>query len=220
MSLIIALIVDDHLGYKDLIFSSDGRTIEHGSKKIRREDLDKVKKLSHTTCIGYVGDCGELYEEVFVELRNILKKSSFKDLLFVSIKLRQTILNKIKLERFENFEKEFGPLNHQFIIGGIYKKELRIDTLLSSNNFQICMDDYYSDQGCAIEILGSSDEVHKKVKALCKEKLGHKQTDEEIIENLRFIISKIAENAHDINDHIFIRRFSKNFELESFIGYD
>lgn len=220
MSLIIALIVDDHHGYKDLIFSSDGRTVEHGSMKIRREDFDKVKKLSHTTCIGYVGGCGELYEEVFVELSNILKKSSLKDLLFVSNKLRQTILKKIKLERFENLEKEYGPLNHQFIIGGIYNKKLRIDKLFSSNNFQIRKHDYYSDQGCTIEILGSSDEVQKKIKVLCEEKLGHKQTDEEIIKNLRFIISKIAEDANDINNHIFIRRLSQNFELESFIGYD
>ena len=43
MSIIIAVVVNDHKGYKDMIFASDGRAIEHGTSNIRNEDIDKVK---------------------------------------------------------------------------------------------------------------------------------------------------------------------------------
>jgi hypothetical protein len=84
MSIILGLIIKDLAGNKEMILASDGRAIEHGTKNIRNEDFEKVKRLTPRLCIGYCGHSGEFYEDVLIELENKIKKMMVKDLVFVS----------------------------------------------------------------------------------------------------------------------------------------
>lgn len=220
MSIVIAVIVDNRQGSKEMIFASDGRVLEHGTAKIRKEDLDKVKKLGPKTCLGYAGQSGELFEDVFHELEDCMRKLPLKDLLFVSNKLRQSILHQLGVQRHAEVEKCYGPLNHQFIIGGYYNKKLRLNTFLSSKEFQISKHDLFHSDNVAIEILGSSDYIQKKMMGICEIRLGHAQSFDEVVRNIRYAISKIAEQTNDVNNHVFVRRLSNNFDLESYIGYE
>lgn len=220
MSIVIAVIVDNRQGSKEIIFASDGRVLEHGTANIRNEDLDKVKKLGPKTCLGYAGQSGELFEDVFRELEKSMTKLPLKDLLFVSNKLRQVIIHQLNVQKHVDVEKYYGPLNHQFIIGGYYNKKLKLNTLLSSAGFQINKHDLDHSSNVAIEILGSSDDIQKKMGNICKMKLGHPQGFDEIVMNIRFAISKIAEQTNDVNNHIFVRRLSNDFDLENYIGYE
>jgi len=219
MSIILGVIVNDLEGNKEMILASDGRVLEHGTKNIRNEDLDKVKSLSSKICIGYCGHSGELFKDVVNNLKKKMKNMMVKDLLFVTSKLRITIFEMLETKRHQAIEEHFGPLNHQFIIGGLYNRKLRFNTLLSNNKFKINKSELQSSKNIHIEIMGSTYEVHHRIKTISKKMLGQPQSFEKIVHNIRYIISKIAETNHEINNHIFIRRISRNFELESYIGY-
>jgi hypothetical protein len=220
MSIVLGVIVRDLNGNREMFFASDGRALEHGTKNIRNEDYPKIKKLGPKTCIGYAGHSRELYEDVFNELDTKMKGMKNKDLVFVSSKLRQIIIDMLKSQKHAEIEKHFGPLNHQFIIGGFYNRKLRLNILLSSKGYQISKHDLSHSTNVAIEILGSSDEVQKKMKEICQDTLGHAQSFDEIIKNIRYAISKVAEQTHDVNNHIFVRRLSRQLELEKYVGYE
>jgi len=209
--------VDDHRGYKDIIFASDGRVIEHGTSNIRGEDFEKIKKINSKTCMGYVGGSGEFFEDVFNELNNRIKKSSLKKFIIVPNKLKLIIHEKLNVEKHAMIEKSYGPLNHQFIVGEIIKNELTLTLLNSFDGFHI--DNSYLENNVSIRIMGSTEQIHKNTDLFCKEYLGRRQTMDEIISNLRLIISQIAKQTYEINNHIFIRRLSNNFELERYIGF-
>jgi hypothetical protein len=219
MSIIIALLLDDHQGNRDIVFASDGRMIEHGTTNIRGEDFDKVKKLGNKTCLGYSGDYAEFYIDVFDKLKRSMKIMSLKDILFVSRKLDKIIHERLSTRRYKKVEETFGPLKHHFVLGGFYNNTMRIITLNSTNEFQINNHDLPTNKNIAMEIIGADEKVHSLVLALCEEKLGQRQSLEQIIINLRLIITKASEQNHTINNHIFIRRFSKEFELEKYLGY-
>jgi hypothetical protein len=219
MSIIVAVIINDLQGNKEMIFASDGRVLEHGTKNIRNEDLDKVKKLGPKTCLGYAGQSGGLFEDVFNAVKTKMQNMPIKDLLFVSNKLRMTILEMLESQRHKEVERQFGPLDHMFIIGGLYNRKLRINRLFSSKRFQIEKDDIVRSKNGIVRIIGSSVDTNAKINAICTEKLNRPQSFDEIVRNIRYAISKVAEQTHEINDHIFVRRLSNNFKLESYIGY-
>jgi len=220
VSIVLGVIVRDLDGNREMIFASDGRVLEHGTKNVRNEDYPKIKKLGSKACMGYAGHSGELFEDVFNIMNAELKKMKNKDLMFVSSKLGQVIFDMLKSQRHAEIEKHFGPLHHHFIIGGFYNKKPRINVLLSSKEYQITKQDLSHSTNVAIEILGSSDEIQQKMKEICQNRLDHAQNFDEIVKNIRYAISKVAEQTHDVNNHIFIRRLSKGFELESYLGYE
>jgi len=121
MSIVLGIIIKDAAGNKDLIFASDGRTLEHKTKKIRNEDYDKIKRLGPTLCIGYAGSSEELFEDVYTGLKSKIQNKPTMDLLFAASKLRATILETLEIPKHQEVEQYYGPLNHQFIIGGFYK---------------------------------------------------------------------------------------------------
>lgn len=220
MSIIIAVIIRDLGGNKEMIFASDGRVLEHGTNNVRREDFDKVRKIGLKTCLGYTGQSGELFEDVYNLIKVKVQNMYVKDLLFVATKLKATILETLKSQRHAEVEKQYGPLKHNFILGGYYNKKPRLNTLLSGNNYQIEKRELLHSDNVIVEISASTDEIQRKTNEICKERLGHPQSHDEIVLNIRYVISKMAEQTQDINNHIFVRRLSREFELESYIGYD
>ena len=124
----------------------------------------------------------------------------------------------LRSNRHAEIERHFGPLNHCFILGGFYNKKPRMNVLLSSKDYQITKHDLCHSTNVTIEILGSSDAVQRKMKDMCQNRLGQAQSFDEVIGNIRHAISDVAAEAYDVNDHIFVRRLSRDFELESYIG--
>lgn len=220
MSIVLDVIVRDLNGNREMIFASDGRVLEHGTKNVINENYPKIKKLGPRNCMGYAGHSGELFEDVFDKMDAELKRMQNKDLIFVSSRLRQVIFDMLKSNRHAEIERHYGPLYHCFLLSGLYNKKPRMNVLLSSKGFQITKHDLSHSTNVAVEILGSSDEVQWKMKEICQDRLGHAQSFDEVIANIRFAISNVAEQTYDINDHIFIRRLSRDFGLESYIGYE
>jgi len=220
LSLVLGILIRDNSGNQEIIFASDGRSVAHNTKKIRNEDVEKIKKLTPKICMGYVGHSAELYEDVYKELENKIQEMKIKDLPSISSKLKAVILEQQNTRKHKEIERKYGPLNHAFIIGGVFHQKLRINILLSKNNFLIKKHKFPPRINISFQILGSTTEIHKKVEIIARERLDRKQSFDEIVRNIRYIISKAAESYYGTNDHIFIRRLSKNFEIETYIGYE
>lgn len=214
MSIILAILIRDNFGNRDIIFASDGRSIAHDTKKVRSEDVEKIRKLTPKICMGYGGHSGELYQDTYNELTKRMRKMMVKNLVFITGKLRTVILETLKTEMHREHEKVYGPLYHRFIIGGIYNRELLINVLESIDKFQIKKHEFRSKENIVIITAFPTQEVSQKVSSIIKEKLGYEQSFEEVIKNIRCVIYKAAKIDKSINDHIFIRRFSRNFDLE------
>lgn len=220
MSLVLGILIRDYFGNREIIFASDGRAIAHDTKKVRSEDVEKIRKLTPKICMGYGGHSGELYQDVYNELIKKMRKMMVKNLLFVSSKLRTVIIEMLKKKIHKEHEKIYGPLYHKFIIGGIYNRELIINVLETKNNYQTEIHKLPLWKNISIITAVPSQEIFEKVKGIVEEKLGHQQSFDEVVENIRYVISKAAERHPGINDHIFIRRHSRNFELEKYSGYE
>jgi hypothetical protein len=218
MSIVLGIIIKDGAGNKDLIFASDGRLIEHKTKNIRNEDYDKIKRLGPKLCIGYAGNSRELFEDVYIGLKNKIRSKPATDLLFVASKLRATILETLKIPRHQEVERYYGPLLHHFIIGGFYNKKLRINTILSSKDYGIGKQDLDIIGNVAIEIIGSNQDIKNNMKEICQKRLGHEQSFDDVVLNLCNAISSVAGLTDEVNNHIFIRRISRGFELERYLG--
>ncbi|MFQ6083263.1 MAG: hypothetical protein ACE5WD_07885, partial [Candidatus Aminicenantia bacterium] len=208
-------------GNKEMIFASDGRVIEHGTTNIRYEDYKKIRKVGPNICIGYAGSSGELFQDVLNDLETKIQN---KNLLTISNILKDIILKKLSSQFHRLLEKQYGPLHHHFLMGGSYQKVLRIYYLCSGKRFEKEEIKLHRVKlgtwGVTIKPIGSTEKVQKEIDILANEKLPQSKSIEDIIYNIRFIISKVAEQTHDINNHIFIRRLSRNFKLESYIGYE
>jgi hypothetical protein len=217
MSIVFGVIVRNLNGDKEMIFASDGRILEHGTGRIRNEDYAKTKRLGPQVCIGYAGQSGELFEDVSqamgVELRRV-----HNDAKTVSRKLRQVITDMLETQRHAEIEASFGPLNHCFMLGAVFDKKPKINVLLSSEHYRVNLSELEYSTNVVIRILGSSEEIQKKASDICRERLGHAQGFDEIVANIRFAVSMMAKSSRDINDHIFIRRLSTGFSLESYVG--
>ncbi len=66
-----------------------------------------------------------------------------------------------------------------------------------------------------------TEETQNEADKILNKKLEHIQNYDEIKNIIRYTISEIAKQYPDkINDHIFIRRLSRNFDLEKYRGYE
>ena len=89
---------------------------------------------------------------------------------------------------------------------------------MSSKNYAIEKQELAGYSNVAIEILGSTKDIHNTMKEICKERLGHDQSLDEAIINVCNAISSVAGLTDEVNNHIFIRRLSRGFELERYLG--
>lgn len=220
MSIVLGILIRDNFGNREMIFASDGRAVAHDTQKVRNEEVEKIKKVTPRICMGYAGNSAELFQDVFKELTKRIRKMMAKNLLFVSSKLRTVIIEMEKAEIHREHERVFGPLYHKFFIGGFHNRELRLNTLESTDGFQMKKHELSSKSNIFIDMGVPSQDVLNKVKDIVYERLGHEQSFDEILKNVRYVISKSAERHHGINDHIFIRRLSRNFDLEKYKGYE
>lgn len=231
MTIIIGIFVRDSFGNREMIFASDGRAMEcettdngKTTTRLRSEDIDKIRKLTPEICIGYAGGCSELFEDVYKELKDKMSGMIKEDLESFTKRLRKIILEIKNAERYIKIEKESGPLIHKFIVGGAYDDTLVLIRLSSKDEYKIKKDEFLSIPEISYLVDGATEEVQEKVEIILDEKLPKLQyfdrINEKIVYIIRFAISKAAELYPHINNHVFIRRLSRNFDLEKYIGYE
>lgn len=130
------------------------------------------------------------------------------------------VIKEIKsAERYIEIEKVSGPLINKFIIGGVYNDTIISIRLHSKNKYKIKKDEFLSCPDISYLIDGSTEEAQKKVEIIFKKKMHQMRSLSEIEKIIRYIISKAAELHPNINNHVFIRRLSRNFDLEKYICY-
>jgi len=231
VTIILGIFVRDSFGNGEIIFASDGRAMECETNnngktitRLRSEDVDKIRKLTPEICIGYAGNCSELFEDVYKELKDKISEMIKEDLESFTKRLQEIILEIKNTERYIKIEKESGPLIHKFIVGGAYNDTLVLIRLHSKDEYKIKKDEFLSSPDISYLVDGATEEVHKKVKNILDEKLLQIQNfdgiSNKIVYVIRYVISKAAELHPHINNHVFIRRLSRNFDLEKYIGYE
>lgn len=227
MTIILGIFIRDSFGNREMVFASDGRAMEcettdNGKTitRLRSEDVDKIRKLTPKICIGYAGNCSELFEDVYKELKDKMLEMIKGDLESFAKRVQEIILEIKNTERYIEIEKESGPLIHKFIVGGAYNDTLISIRLHSKDKYKIKKDKFLSCPDISYLIDGSTEEVQKKVETIFKKKMHQMQSLSEIEKIIRYVISKAAGLHPNINNHIFIRRLSRNFDLEKYIGYD
>jgi len=222
MSLILVIMIINNFEKKDIIFASDGRAItyENDKKLSQNEDAEKIRILTPKICVGYVGKNSLLFEDVYRELKKKVPEMRRKDLESVSDELKKTILKKLNVEKHKEVEDKFGPLVHKFVIGGVNKNnKLRLNYYYSENRFKKIKHKFNPKTGLEYLPLCPDANVTQKVDAILNEKKDQMKNFAEIGKVIRYAISKTAELHPSINNHIFIRRLSRNFDLEKYIGY-
>lgn len=231
MTIILGIFIRDSFGNGEIIFASDGRAMEcettnNGKTitRLRSEDVDKIRKLTPEICIGYAGNCSELFEDVYKELKNKISEMIKEDLESFAKRLKEIILEMKNTDRYIKIEEESGPLIHKFIVGGAYNDILVLIRLHSKDEYKIKKDKFLSSPDISYLVDGATEEVHKEVTSILDEKLPQIQNFNEInnkiVYIIRYVISKAAELHPHTNNHVFIRRLSKYFNLEKYIGYE
>lgn len=229
MTIILGIFIRDSFGNGEIIFASDGRAMEcettnNGKTitRLRSEDVDKIRKLIPEICIGYAGNCSELFDDVYNELKDKISETIKEDLESFTKRLQEIIFKIKNTERYIKIEKGSGPLIHKFIVGGAYNDILVLVRLHSKDDYKIKKDEFLSFPDISYLIDGATEEVHKKVEIILDEKLRQMKNfdwiNDKIVYVIRYVISKAAELHPHINNHIFIRRLSRNFEWEKYIG--
>jgi hypothetical protein len=224
MTLILAIRTIDSSGNEDLIFASDGRVVKHtnNKKEIVNEDEKKIRKLTPKICIGYAGQNAILFEDVFDKLKDEIQKMKNKDLMSVKNRLRILIEEMLNTEKYKEVEEKVGPLIHQFIIGGSYRGKIKLRLLKSINRFKTKKIQFPPSEPICCDILGSTDKIQQKAGDVYDEQMREFPTIDGIIKDIakisRYIISETAKLHPNINNHVFIRKLSKNFDLETYIG--
>jgi len=216
MTLILAIMIIDNSSNEDLIFASDGRKIKYNydkNKKVNQgEDTEKIMKLTPKICIGYAGKSAELFRDVYKELKNRLPEMREKDFESVSDKLKKIIKEMLNIKEHKEVEDKFGPLSHKFVIGGANRNnKLRLNYYFSGNNFEKKKYKFHPNAGCLYLTLCPDEKVKQKVDTILNEKKGQVQNLDEIEKIIRYVISEAAKLHPSINDHVFIRRLSRNF---------
>jgi hypothetical protein len=226
MTLILAIRTRDSSDNEDLIFVSDGRAVKHtnNKKEIINEDVKKIRKLTPKICIGYAGQNSILFEDVYDKLKDEIQKMKNKDLMSVKNRLRILIEEMLNTEKHKEVEEKVGPLIHQFIIGGAYRGEIKLRLLKAINKFKTKKIQFRLSDPICCDILGSTDEIQKKAGDIYDEQMRQFPNIDAVIKDItkiiRCIISETAKLYPNINNHVFIRRLSRNFRLEKYIGYE
>jgi len=220
MTLIIGIFIRDTHNKKEIIFASDGLAVTYkNNEKIGQdEDVEKIRKLSPKICMGYAGKNSELFEDVYDELKNKTPKKIKKELEPFKKKLQELILKKLKTKKHREIEEELKrsrQLYQKFIVGGLFQNKLILITANPGNNYKLKIkEDFPIFPSYSLVIVGMTDEIKDEVEAILKEILEHSRSYDEIENIIRFTIYEIAERyPGKINNHVFIRRLSKGFDL-------
>ena len=226
MTLILAIRTRGSLGNEDLIFASDGRAVKctNNKKEIINEDVEKIRKLTLKICMGYAGQNAILFEDVLKKFKNEIQKMRNKDFMSVKNRLKILIEEMLNTEKHKEVEEKVGPLIHHFIIGGAYRGKIKLRLLKSKNKFKTKKIQFPLSEPICCDILGSTVEIQKKAGDIYDEQMHQFPNIEAIIKDItkiiRYIISETAKLYPNINNHVFIRRLSRNFDLEKYIGYE
>lgn len=216
----------DNSGSEDLIFASDGREIKYNYDKNKivnqDEDAEKIRKLTPKVCMGYAGKSAELFRDVYKKLKSRIPEIRKKDFESVSDELKKIINEMLNIKKHKELEDKFGLLTHKFVIGGANKNnKLRLNYYFSGNNFEKKKYKFHPNAGCLyLPLYPPDDKVKREVETILNEKKGQMQSFEEAVKIIRYVISEAAKIDKSMNNHIFIRRLSRNFELERYIGYE
>lgn len=219
MTLIIGIFTVDNRDKKEIFFASDGLAVTYKDniKNDQREDVEKIRKLTPKICIGYTGKNGELFIDVFDELKNKTCEKQKKELWPFVKRLREVILKMLEKEKHKEIDKgliQQNQLFHKFIVGGVFDDKLILIIAKSDDKYKTSIQEAVptiSDPVCLVA--GSTDEIQDMTKVILEKKLAPKQSNDEIENIIRDTISEIAERCpNEINDHIFIRRLSRNFD--------
>jgi len=218
MTLIIGMFIRETQDKKEIIFASDGLAVTYKkNKKIGEdEDVEKIRKLTPEICMGYAGKNSKLFEDVYYKLKNItpekIKLESF------SKKLKELILKELKTKKHRKIDKELKRTNqlyHKFFIGGLFQNKLILITANPDDNYKLKIkEDFPILPRYFLFVVGMTDEIQDEVEAILNEKLKHIRSYDDIQNIIRFSICEIAERyPGKINNHVFIRRLSKGFDL-------
>jgi len=218
MTLIIGIFIRDNHNKKEIFFASDGLAVTYkDNKKIaQREDVEKIRKLTPKICMGYTGKNGELFKDVFDELKNRTPQKLKKELEPFVETLREVILNMLETKKHKEIEKELtqrNKVNNRFIVGGVFDGKLILVRACSDKNYAGSVYEAAPIPDIEPYVAGATDEIQKETWDILKKKLGRGQSNDEIEKIIRDAISEIAERyPKEINNHIFIRRLSRNFD--------
>lgn len=213
MSLIIGIVVKYSYRSWEMIFASDGRSVKHGTTEIRSEEFQKVKKLSDHLCIGYGGHSGELFQDVYDALK---PRCSQIKLAQAKVRLKKTIEKMLQEDHHRRVEDYYGPLHHSFMIGGRSRNELKFYTLDSETDFEPEEHRVQDQSGLIAVPFAPNKKTSKIVLNLLNQKLGERQSSDQIVHHIRNIILEASKIDQSINDHVFIRRITNQFELEEY----
>jgi 20S proteasome alpha/beta subunit len=220
LTLIIGIFLRDNRNNKDIIFASDGRAVKYeDNKKIDQyEDVEKIRKLTPKICMGYAGKNAELFEDVYKELKNKTPKKIKKELEPFTKRFQEIILKMLNTKKHKEIEKELDKheqVYHKFIAGGLFNGTLTLIRLNSDDKYKLSIEEPPSTfSGVTYYVAGSTEEIQKETMAILDKKLRHIRSYYEIENIIRYTIFEIAKLYPDkINNHIFIRRLSKKFDL-------
>ncbi|UCC40188.1 MAG: hypothetical protein JSV96_01660 [Candidatus Aminicenantes bacterium] len=223
MSLIIGVLIDLFDHNKEMIFASDGRAIEYKitdsgkiHQRIKSENAGKIKKLTPKICVGYAGKNAELFNDIYEELKKQIHKMKKKNAEFFAKILRELILKILKTKTHKKIEKkleQFGLTNNNFCVGGVFNNGLIFIKLRSKDNYKIQIYKLEPPER-TYYVIPAIDEILPKVETMLDEKLPQARDSNEIVDIIKYIISKTSEMHHSINNHVFIRRLSNKFDLE------
>jgi len=227
MTLIIGIFTKDIHNKKEIIFASDGLATSYkNNKKIGQdEDAEKIRKLTPKICMGYTGKHSKLFEDVYEELKNNISKKIKRELKPFTERLQEIILKMLNTKKHKEAEKELERHEqalHKFIAVGLFHGTLTLIRLNSDDNYKISTKEVHvTFPDYARYVAGSTEEIKNEADKILDKKLEHIQNYDEIKNIIRYTISEIAKQYPDkINDHIFIRRLSRNFDLEKYRGYE
>ena len=126
------------------------------------------------------------------------------------------IKKKLNTKKQKEIEKQCGQLIHKFIVGGVYHNTLFLIRLDSDDKYKpkICKN-FPSLPEYKRFIAGSTEKLQNKIDTILEKKLDQIHSISEIENIIKYVISKAAEVDNSINNRVFIRRLSNNFDLEN-----
>lgn len=165
----------------------------------------------------YAGKNSELFEDVFDELKNKISETIKRDSVAFAKKLREIILEKLETKKHKEIEEKLircNQLCHNFYVGGVFDNKPILIREKSGDNYKISVTETRPTvSNPIILVAGSTDEIQEMTYTILKKKLVPKQSNDEIEDIIRDTISEVAKlYPNAINDHVFVRRLSKNFD--------
>jgi len=221
MTLIIGIFFRDENDNKEIIFASDGLVTKYENNRMigQDENIEKIKKISSNICMGYAGKNGELFLDIYNELKNNISNKAKKKLYLFTKRLQKLLLKFLNTQKHKRIEEELKKRNQlyqKFIVGGLFHNKITLITANPEDNYKLKIKDPIPiSPDYAIYVAGMNSEIQEEVWAILEKKIKEKGGFEEIKEILKSTISEIAERyPESLNKRIFIRKLSNKFDLE------